>query len=494
MKKTVVLIQPPLLQQDMNVDIIQKQYWNVLSKSVERILSKNNLDKTLNESDGNFTGLIEPNIGLLYVAGALKRAGYEIKYIDLHLVDAESRNKYGRTINEDDIIGAIKTIPLEELNLVGISPLTVNYGWAIKISKIIKGIKRECKIFLGGVHASFEYTNILEQESSIDIISVGEGEESTVELADAVLGDRSSTKGIEAIKGLAYRNGNIIEYNGDREFIKDLDTLAYPLYEVLPKEYLQNFVIRVITSRGCSNRCAFCVPSAFFNRLRFRDYIKVVDEIEYYYNNYKCRTFMIGDLNFLSDYKYAEAFCQEIIRRKLDIIWMCQSRVNLIDKEITVLMKKAGCIMICLGIESADQEILDKSEKCISLDMCINACRVVKEAGINLFTFWVFGLPGETHDSAHKTIKLLRRMLDEKLIDYTHCTTCVPYPGTEMFAEPEKFGMKILTKDFNNYWLGCDYLGAGLPVVETKELSNYEIYAYWQLALAVVAGNLPRNW
>ena len=67
---------------------------------------------------------------------------------------------------------------------------------------------------------------------------------------------------------------------------------------------------------------------------------------------------------------------------------------------------------------------------------------------------------------------------------------CVPYPGTDIFKNPEKNGIHIISKDYDDFWMGCDYLGAGIPVIETDELSRYEIYAYWQMALAVVAGNL----
>lgn len=489
-KKSIVLIQPPLLKPDMEVDFIQKKYWEVLAESIGGIMRRKGLDKYLNECDRNFSGFIEPNIGLFYVAASLKKNGYDIRYIDAHIEDAKIRNGQKRPISMDDIKAELDKIPADEMNIVAISPLTVNYGWAVKIAQAVKEINKSCLVVLGGVHASFDYENILNRHNCIDIISVGEGEESMVEVADTLFEGDFLLNRLQKIKGLAFRmEGNIV-FTGSRPFISDLDSLPYPMYELLPKEYLENFVIRVITSRGCSNNCSFCVPSKFFNKLRFRAPEKVVDEIEYYYNTYGWNVFMIGDLNFLSDYHYAKVFCNELISRNMKIFWMCQSRVDLINEEITRLMYQAGCLMICLGIESAEQEILDNTNKGITLEKCIEACKTVKAAGISLFTFWVFGLPGETHDSAHATIKLLRRLIDEKLIDYTHCTTCVPYPGTDLYNNPEKNKINIISGDFDDYWLGCDYLGAGLPVIETEELSNYEIYAYWQTALAVVAGNL----
>ncbi len=102
-------------------------------------------------------------------------------------------------------------------------------------------------------------------------------------------------------------------------------------------------------------------------------------------------------------------------------------------------------------------------------------------------------MQGETHDSAHSTVKILRYFIEQKLVDLTHCTVCVPYPGTDLYNHPEKYGIKILHNNYEHYWLNCDYMGTGLPVIETEELSRYEIYAYWQMALAVVAGNLNKK-
>ncbi|WP_018887693.1 B12-binding domain-containing radical SAM protein [Paenibacillus massiliensis] len=492
-ERHILLIQPPLLQPTMEADVIQNRYWEVLSESVHNLLVRKGLIKTLNEYDKNFSGFIEPNIGLLYIAAAIRNKGYKIHYIDAHLDDAKIRSEQGRVIAIEDIQQALAALPTEALRVVAISPLTVNFKWAIRIAEAVKALNKEAVIVLGGVHASFDYKNILEKYDCVDVISVGEGEQSAVELLDVLYENDMNVEAVQHVKGMAIRRNGRVLFTGARPDIQDLDMLSYPMYELFPPDIMQNYMIRVITSRGCTHNCSFCVPSKFFNRLRFRDPVKVVDEMQHYYELYGCRTFMIGDLNFLSSYRKAKIFCEELARREMDIVWMCQSRVDLIRQEIVELMSNAGCIMICLGIESAGQEILDNTNKRTTLDRCMEACKIVKEAGIGLFTFWVFGLPGETHDSAHATIKLLRKMLDDKLIDYTHCTTCVPFPGTDLFLNPEKNKIKILSYDFDDYWMGCDYLGAGLPVMETEQLSNYEIYAYWQMALAVVAGQLLKN-
>ncbi len=486
MDKNILLIQPPIFKSEIGVDAIQTAYWDKLNKQMTMILDENNI---ANGIDGYHA--VEPNIGLLYIAGCLSQKGYQLKYLDCALIDSDVRAKQNKVIEMADIEANLRLIPKEFLQIAAISCMTVNYKWAVLIASAIKKFNKECIVIIGGVHATFAYEQILNSAESIDIVSIGEGEETMGELADMLCRYGMKPSQLSRIAGIAFRNSeNHIVLTPRRECISDLDTIPYPMYGLLQKDVTDNVMIRVITSRGCSNNCSFCVPSKVFNELRFRKVKKVVDELEYYTVTYGWRLFMIGDLNFLSSYKYALEFCNEIIARKLDIAWICQSRTDFIDADITRLMKKAGCIMVCLGIESAEQDILDHSHKRISIGQSKEACRIVKHSGIYLYTYWVFGLPGETHDSAHATIKLLRDFLDEGLVDFTHCTMCTPFPGTELYKNPEDNHIRLLGSDYDDYWLGCDYLGAGLPVMETEELSRYEIYAYWQMALAAVAGNL----
>ncbi len=483
MLKDILLIQPPLLHANLHTDTIQEAYWKVLKQKVYSMISDMPDSVYLKEHKDNFTGFIEPNIGLFYVAGSLRKAGFHLDYLDFHILDSEIRLEKNRTINEEDIKDRLRDYACD---IVLISPLTVNFHWAVKIAEMCKQINPTSISIVGGVHASFEYENILKKYPSVDYVIIGEGELSSVQL----LQNLTAGQNIDSIDGIAYRqNGNVL-FTGKAQPIADLDSLPYPDYSLIDKKYIGNSMLRVITSRGCSNRCNFCVPSSFFSNLRFRDYTKVVDELEFLKDEYGIKMFMIGDLNFLSDYDYAKKFCQEIITRKLNLFWMCQSRVDLISSEIVDVMKEAGCNMICLGMESGNQDILNSSNKNITLQRSMEACSIVKKAGLYLFTFWVFGLPGETHESAFQTIQLLRKMINDKLIDYTHCTVFTPYPGTAIYNNPDKYGINVISDDFSEYWMGCDYLGADLPVVHTRDLTNYEIYAYWQLALAVVAGNL----
>ena len=499
--KHILLVQPPLLKSEMDVDCIQKKYWQELTSRILQALIARKTETVAYEYkesythyDQNYTGFVEPNIGLLYIAAQLDEAGHEVRYCDLHLKDAEIRNEGNRPISIEDIENELNNQITEETVIVGISPLTVNYSWAAKIASIVKNINANAIVVLGGVHASFDYERILKEDQAVDVVVIGEGEETIVELAGALSMEGFSDKSLEGIRGIAYRGPrNAVRVTPQRDFIAYLDGLQYPKYDLLPETYQANSIRRVLTARGCNNSCSFCVPSAFFRGLRYRDPVKVVDEIEYFYNVQNCRVFMIGDLNYSSDIEHAGRVCRELIDRELDILWMCQSRVDLINPEIAELMEESGCVMVMLGIESAEQGLLDTSGKNIFVEQSLKACKMVKDAGMLLFTFWVFGLPGETHESAHRSIMLLREMLDKDLIDYTHCTVCVPYPGTRLHENPDDFGIRIVSDNFDDYWMGCDLYGAGPAVLETEELSSIEIYAYWQMALATVAGNINRR-
>lgn len=489
---SIVFLQPPLLQSKMETDVVQEEYWKVIAESVRKIFIEKGLEEKLYKMKGNFTGFHEPNIGLLYIASILKRKGYDISYFDFHLMDAEIRNEVKRPIALRDMEETLKRCISAETKIVCMSPLTVNCSISLKLAAIIKGINQDTTIILGGPHVTFQYSDILKENPYVDVIVIGEGEDTITELTEVIFKEGLQPDKLQNIKGLAYKSSGEVVYTGKRGRIANLDDLPYPAYELLPEDYLENAILRVITSRGCNNNCSFCVPSKMFQKVIFRDPGKVIDEIEYLTKRFKTKTFMIGDLNFLNDYEYSKRFCQILRERKLDILWMCQSRTDLIDESVAKLMYEAGCVMVCLGIESADENVLDQSNKRITPEGSIGACRIAKDAGLKIFTYWAFGLPGETHDSAFRSIKLLRKLLKEKLIDYTHCTMVVPYPGTPLYNNPDKYGLKILSYDFDQYWLGCDYLGAGVPTVETKELTNWEIYGYWQLAMATVAGNMHR--
>jgi len=296
-----------------------------------------------------------------------------------------------------------------------------------------------------------------------------------------------------SIPGLALRDtrtGKAIR-TPPRPLLENLNALPLPAYHLVPNEI--SIVPRVISARGCIGNCAFCSPNQFFNKkIRYRDPMMVVDEIEWLKSQFGCTFFVLGDLTFMARPDYGAEICHEIIQRKLGISWWCQTRVDLITPERARLLKAAGCVQVALGIEGASQEQLDLSEKRITPSKALQACAAAKAAGLSVQSYWIVGLPGETVDTAMTTIKMMEYMLAEGMIDVTHISVLVPYPGTSLHAMPNEEGIRIVSHQYDQYLMNCDDFGAGLPVYETPTLSRYQIYALWQLALATAARHYRR--
>ncbi|UCH82224.1 MAG: cobalamin-dependent protein [Nitrospiraceae bacterium] len=243
MSRDVLLIQPPLLHSNLNTDVIQEAYWKVLKQKVYSIISNMPDSIHLKEHKDNFTGFIEPNICLFYIAGSLRKAGFHLDYLDFHILDSEIRLKDNRAISEKDIEYKLSD---HSCDFVMISPLTVNFHWAVKIAGLCKRINPESITVVGGVHASFEYENILKKYQSVDYVIVGEGELSSVQLLQNLIRGTD----IDSIDGIAYRQNGSVQYTGKPQPIADLDSLPYPDYSLISKEYIGNSMLRVITSRG----------------------------------------------------------------------------------------------------------------------------------------------------------------------------------------------------------------------------------------------------
>jgi radical SAM superfamily enzyme YgiQ (UPF0313 family) len=431
---------------------------------------------------------IEPNHGLLYVASALRKADFSVEIVDFHFQDILLRNERRRYINKDDIRGILSQ---KKLEYVGISCLTPNAHWAKKISDIVKSINPASYVFVGGIFATFASEHILSKWKNVDAVVRGEGEITAVELLDR----KVNNKNLEGVLGISYRatNGELKD-TPDRPLIKDLDSIPYPAYDLLPKE-CPRLVPRIQLARGCKYNCTFCAPRVLWrNRVRYRDPKKVVDQIAYLIDKHNVRYFLIGDLTFFQKDEnqtrnYYVELCNEISRRKLDIKWWCQTRVELVTDECARLLSKAGCVQVGLGIEIASQRARDAVKKENDIHDTRKACRYLKQNGIAVQAYIMIGLPEETIDDAFHTIKMIEELIQENLIDLTNIAVLVPYPCLEFCADAKNDAIRILDRDFSDYYMGvCRWINP-MPTYETPYLSRFQIRALWELALATAAKN-----
>ena len=236
----------------------------------------------------------------------------------------------------------------------------------------------------------------------------------------------------------------------------------------------KNPVGLIETSRGCTFQCNFCNKLIFGSKYRAKDPKRVVDEMEYML---KCgfKEIHIIDDNFTQDIDRAKEICIEIIRRNLKFIWSSFSgvRVDMVDYEFFKLAKQSGCWQVAFGIETGDQNVLNKINKKITLSQTEKAVKLAKKAGLNTFGFFMLALSGETENSMKHTIEFAKRLP----LDIAKFDICIPYPGTNYYKELDLAG-RIKSKNWSKYI--CHQLDE--PLFDHSNLDWATIKKYYKKA------------
>jgi radical SAM superfamily enzyme YgiQ (UPF0313 family) len=272
----------------------------------------------------------------------------------------------------------------------------------------------------------------------LDYIIVGEPEITFKELIEKL--EKNET--VEGVKGIAYHNnqGKVIKTE-QRPFIKNLDVLPLPRYDLLPLEkYVYPFVtskfVFIIPHRGCPYPCTFCrQPIMWHKEVRFRSPENIIEELKLLKS--------LGISNFLTlcdtftiNKDWTINLCKRIVEENIDVSWGCNSRVDTVDKETLYWLKKAGCWMIAYGIESGSQKVLDNCKKEITLKQITQAVQWTQEAGIKVYGYFIIGLMGETKETIKETINFAKKLP----ITFAIFHTASPYPGTEFYKQARAKG------------------------------------------------------
>jgi len=285
-----------------------------------------------------------PPLGLLYIASALRDAGHEV------------------TVH-DEVVRPYKAIPFQSYDLIGIGGDTPRHRRSMEIARMAREAGRP--VVLGGCHVTFEDEEAL-SNGTADIVVRGEGELTMVDLVDT-LSRKGRDFDLSSIPGITWidRYGNI-QRNQDRPFTLDMDALPFPARDIVDMDDYRLTLIKdrpitgLFTSRGCPHNCNFCTtPMLYGRKWRGHSPKRVVDEIEEIVEVYGFRGIAFLDDNFIVDRERTMAICEEIIRRRLDILWWCACRADSIarDEGLVRIMKEAGCWYCFLGLESSQPHI-----------------------------------------------------------------------------------------------------------------------------------------
>lgn len=370
------------------------------------------------------------HVGLGYIAAVLESKGYNVRVIDAKL----ERMSFDKTLQA---INGFKP------DILGVTAMTHEINQAARMAGEAKGALPGLFTAIGGVHVTALPAETLEKYNSFDIGIIGEGEYSFLEAVDLLkIGGHDFSR----VKGIVYRKDSEIFLSPAKEMIEDLDALPYPAWHQFPRANVYN----IITSRGCPFSCIFCMQ-AMGHRVRRRSADNIVGEIDRVLKEREPKFFHFRDETFTFNKAGVYEVCDHIIKSGLGkrIKWSATTRVNSIDRDMLLKIKEAGCRHIEFGVESGDQEILERIKKGITLKEAERATSLAKELGFHTEAAFILGHPGETLETAYKTVHFAAK-LNPAVVQLG---IMVPYPGTEVarMACRQEGGYRIISDNWSDY-------------------------------------------
>ena len=382
-------------------------------------------------------------LALLYMGTILKVNGYEVKIIDSEVEE----NYEGIVANE-----------CKDALLVGVTALTSQVNGGLEISDFIKK-QFDVPIVWGGVHPTL-FPELTYRDNSIDYAVVGEGEYAILELVKSV----KSCKPLDDIEGLVWKNGGSVKINKARPYINlnESPSVDYTLIDMGKyfKDAMWRKAVDVQTSRGCPNRCLYCIHSILKDhKVRFLNASRVVDECERLVTEYGADYITFVDDNFFVNKKRAKDICLEIIRRKLKFNWFAEVRADyfrdgFIDSEFLELAEASGLTNLTIGAESGVQRFLNLIGKEITVEEIMNSAMVLSKTNIIAAYSFIIGLPDETVDDIFATwsfIEKLQRIYPRAVYGIGVLRA---YPGSEL---TEGFVKQGYIKEPNSLRQFADY-------------------------------------
>jgi len=364
-----------------------------------------------------------PPIGLMYVASALEKAGFEVQMLDNYLMKKPTQE-------------VAELIAKTQPAIVGITCGSATYPRTVETAKAIKAAKPDCKIVVGGWHASYMPDSLLDNPE-IDYVVMGEGERAITQLATAITGGNEAQA--LTIPGVACRKkGNIIK--NPPQFIENMDDIPYPARHLLPLElydrtieFLDMKPADVMSiSRGCVFNCGFCETRKLWGNIcRGFSPKRVMGEIQDLKQRYGTRGIYFINDNFTLRKEATTELCRLMIEHKLDVEWVCDTRVDLVNDELLALMSKAGCKTIWFGVESASPRILKRIGRNTTPEQVEAAFKLCKKHGIKTACSFMLGLPDENLADMEASLKFAKK-LDP---DWCQFNTFIAYPDSKLYNE-----------------------------------------------------------
>ncbi|WP_300459166.1 radical SAM protein [Desulfobacula sp.] len=355
-------------------------------------------------------------LGLYYMGALLIENAFETKILNLASI-------------KDDPVSVFKNlVATEQPDVIGFSVTNPNRWNAMECAVAARHILPDATIVFGGPTPTFLADHLLTACPDIDFIVTGEGEITFLELVTTL--ETSRTGPFDQIDGLVFKNGTTRFKTLPRKPVETLDSLVHPsLYFTYQ---------HLAMSRGCPGKCTFCGSPKFWGdkTVRFHSPQWFADEIQRLAEK-GVTHFYISDDTFTMDKQRVMAFCSRIIKKKLSITWNAISRVDYIDADLLLAMRKAGCIQLSFGVESGSEKIRKRLGKPLDPDKIIQAFSLTASHGILPRAYFIYGSPGETHATIQASLDLMADIKPLSAIFYL----LVIFPGTHLYRSAVQKGL-----------------------------------------------------
>ena len=377
-------------------------------------------------------------MGLAYIASTLYREGIDVEiynqdqhhYPDEHLTDYLNRNTY-------DVVG------------VSVIGGYYQYRKLLAISEAVN-ISHNRPFYIIGGHGPAPEPEYFLKKTRADAVVIGEGEVTIVNIMYALSENRS----LSGVKGIAYRDGQNVCVNERQPLIEDIDTIAMPAFDMFPVQYYRllrlpncdntDFVMRMLSGRGCTFKCNFCYRMDEGFRPRSNE--TIVEEIKLLQKDYGITYIGFGDELLMSSVARTEGLCRDFIKSRLNVKWCCNGRLNYARQDLLKLMKEAGCVFINYGIEAMDDQILKNMDKALTTKQILRGIETTMASGISPGYNVIFGNIGESRETLEKGVQFLLRYDDGAQLRTIRPVT--PYPGSPLYDYAIEKGLLRDCEDF----------------------------------------------
>ncbi|MHC4780115.1 MAG: B12-binding domain-containing radical SAM protein [Planctomycetota bacterium] len=402
-----------------------------------------------------------PSLGVYSLAAQARRAGHEVKVVDL-------------AVRPRPPASVLESVRAFRPDLAGISAVTVNVHHAARMASELKAVLPGLPVVLGGPHGTALPGETFEKFGDFDAIALREGEDTILDLADAVEEGRD----FGSVAGLALPGEGDPVFTAERPLIADLDRLAPPAWDLLPdfpRGYsapIFNFkrlpAATLVTSRGCPRD-----RSGLGRRIRFHGAPYVLAMVRELVEKYGVRHIIFYDDMFVANRKRLAKICEGLREYGGGVSFSCNGRVGSMNREVLKMLKSSGCWQIAYGIESGDQAILDTIGKRQTLEEIERDVSLTQEVGIRVKGLFMMGLPGETRESIWRTASFARRLG----LDLFQVTKFTPLPGSDLYADIRSHG------EFTDDWsrmnmLNFLFVPKGFTAPELEDLF-WRVYRYF---------------